>query len=222
MKKNSVILNGTVVKPVVRKEADKEVCYFSLAQEDANFSVMSEDRKIKDIKDGQSLIIFGILTTKEFKTGSGVVSVPVVKTTDVVLPGESLNRVFLAGRFTKDSGYYPAKDGKKGFLRNTVATESADYADKEATEFIGCNFYEKTAEFVHKYFGKGSAIWAEGRASLETYEKDGKKYTSWRVNAFRADFLENKKKASQTEGADAEVLPTADGCIPSGWGNLPV
>lgn len=66
------------------------------------------------------------------------------------------------------------------------------------SDFINCISFNKTAEILAKYTGKGSKILVEGRIQTSNYEgKDGKKIYTTDVIVDKFEFLD--KKATQEE-----------------------
>lgn len=50
------------------------------------------------------------------------------------------------------------------------------------TTWVTCEAWERTAEIVEKYVGKGSQVYVEGRIKLETWtDKEGKERTSLKM-----------------------------------------
>lgn len=56
------------------------------------------------------------------------------------------------------------------------------------TDFISCNAFGKQAEFIQKYFKKGSGILIIGTLQNNNYEKDGKKVYTDRVIINEVEF----------------------------------
>jgi single-strand DNA-binding protein len=82
--------------------------------------------------------------------------------------------------------------------------------------FISCVAWDKTGEFIDKYFLKGSPIVVEGRLQTRQYEtKDGQKRTVTEVVVTQAHFC-GKKEAEETKSAPAEfaVLDGDDASLP--------
>jgi single-strand DNA-binding protein len=66
---------------------------------------------------------------------------------------------------------------------------------EQVADFINVVAWRGTAEFISKYFHKGSAIFIEGSLQTRTYEdKEGKKRTIYEVLANTVDFMEGKKE----------------------------
>lgn len=91
------------------------------------------------------------------------------------------------GRIVRDVNLESTTSGKT-YLKNAIAIDRKG----EGTDFIPVIAWEKTAEFIGKYFKKGSRIGIVGRIQSSTYTKDGKNRTSIDVVIEEADFCESK------------------------------
>ena len=79
----------------------------------------------------------------------------------------------------------------------TVAVERAYRKDSEnkITDFIECVAWRNTAEFISRYFNKGSMIAVEGSIQTENYtDKDGNNRKFVKVLVEKASFCGDKKK----------------------------
>ena len=83
-----------------------------------------------------------------------------------------MNKFFLMGRITKDLEINQTSSHKQ-YLRFSVAVNRRK---KEETDFFNCLAWEKQAEFIQKYFVKGSQISIVGRLQNGSYEKNGTKF----------------------------------------------
>lgn len=101
-----------------------------------------------------------------------------------------MNKVILVGNLGGDPEMKFTSSGK-GVCSFSLATQGmgkdapADWHKVEA--------WEKTAEFISKYFSKGSKMVLEGRIKYETYEKDGEKRYATKIIADRVEFAGDKK-----------------------------
>lgn len=82
-----------------------------------------------------------------------------------------LNKITYQGRLTSDVELKQTQSGV-AFTEFTVAW-SEKYKEIETKCFMRCKAWRQTAEFVSKYFKKGSEILIEGRLVTEQWEKDG-------------------------------------------------
>lgn len=106
-----------------------------------------------------------------------------------------LNHITIMGRMTRDPELRRTNSGKP-VASFTVAVDR-DYApegQERETDFIDCVAWNGTAEFVSKYFTKGSMIVVDGRLQLRGWtDKDGNKRRSAEILASSVYFGESKK-----------------------------
>ena len=106
-----------------------------------------------------------------------------------------LNVAIIMGRLTRDPELRRTSSGKP-VASFTVAVDR-DYApdgQEKETDFIDCVAWNGTAEFVQKYFTKGSMIVVNGRLQLRNWtDKDGNKRKSAEILAGNVYFGESKK-----------------------------
>lgn len=92
-----------------------------------------------------------------------------------------MNLVLLTGNLARDVNYTPGSDGKRSSVRFTVGTRR-NYKNKDGgydADFVSCTAFGNTADFVNKYFKKGSSVEVRGSWHSGSYEKDGTKvYTN--------------------------------------------
>ena len=82
---------------------------------------------------------------------------------------------------------------------------------EQETDFINVVTWRKTAEFVSKYFSKGSMIIVEGRIQTRDYEdKHGNKRKAAEIVANNAQFGESKKQTNGTPPQATQPTGTSD------------
>ena len=83
--------------------------------------------------------------------------------------------------------------------------------ENQTTDFINCVAWNKTAEFVDKYFAKGRMIVAIGRITTRSWEgQDGKKNYVTEVVVNEVAFGDSKKEnnaGENTVDSDDEFTP---------------
>ena len=113
-----------------------------------------------------------------------------------------LNHIVIMGRLTRDPELRRTNSGKP-VASFTVAVDrdfSGQDGQKE-TDFIDCVAWQGTAEFVSKYFKKGSMAVVSGRLQLRDWtDKDGNKRRSAEVLANNVYFGESKRDSQQSYG----------------------
>lgn len=128
----------------------------------------------------------------------------------------ALNHITVYGRFTKDPEVRYTSTGK-AVASFTVAVDR-DGKDT-GTDFINCVSWAEQAEFVKKYFFKGSACVVTGRLQIRDYEdKNGNKRTAAEIVTNRVYFAGDKKTGEPVKPKEAEghfqPLPDDDGELP--------
>ena len=115
-----------------------------------------------------------------------------------------MNSVCLVGRLTRDPEIKYTESGKT-IARIGIAV---DRRKKDSgADFINVVAFDKTGEFIEKYFRKGQRIGITGRIQTGSYDgKDGRKVYTFDVVADNVEFVESK-------GASAPTPANADGFI---------
>lgn len=103
-----------------------------------------------------------------------------------------INKVILMGRLTRDPELRHTGKGTP-VTTFSIAIDNG-YGDNKRTDFVNCLAWNKTAEFVTKYFTKGKMIViADGRISTRSWEtQDGKRAYATEVIANEVNFGETK------------------------------
>jgi single-strand DNA-binding protein len=113
----------------------------------------------------------------------------------------NINKVFLMGRLTADPELKTSPTGVS-VIRFTIAISRRIKRDE--TDFIDCVAFRQTAEFISKYFRKGSAIIAFGSIQVDNWtDKDGKRQRSTKVVVEEVQFGEKRGG----EGSSSSVMP---------------
>ena len=77
--------------------------------------------------------------------------------------------------------------------------------NKEQTDFINCQAWRKTAEFITKYFTKGQEILVVGELHIEKWDKDGETRYSTRVVVDEVDFCGSKENNNNQKDTDTNT-----------------
>jgi single-strand DNA-binding protein len=79
--------------------------------------------------------------------------------------------------------------------------------EEAQTDWIDCVAWRQTAEFISKYFNKGSMIAIVGSIQTRTYEdKNGNKRKATEVVVNNAYFAESKKSSSDSAPAQEQAV----------------
>ena len=133
-----------------------------------------------------------------------------------------MNKVILMGRLTKDT--------ELRYTANQIATCSFSIAvdrrfksqdGSTQADFINCVAWRQTAEFINKYFSKGSKILVTGSIQTRTYDgKDGQRHYVTEVVVDDAEFCERKNGNSSfgdSDGAQGNAAATSDSANGNGY-----
>ena len=124
-----------------------------------------------------------------------------------------MNKVILMGNLTRDPEISYSQNSNMAIARFSIAVNRRFARDGEDnTDFFNCTAFNKTAEFVEKYFHKGSRMLLSGRVQNDNYtNKNGEKVYSVRIIAEEVEFAERKSTADSmfAGGAGGGSTPPA-------------
>lgn len=128
-----------------------------------------------------------------------------------------LNHIVIMGRLTRDPEL--RRTGSGIAVTSFTLAVDRDFSNKESgekeTDFIDCVAWRTAAEFVNKYFSKGSMAVVSGKLQIRSWtDKDGNKRRSAEVLADNVYFGEAKRSDSYTPttpSAPAQDFETIEG-----------
>ena len=129
----------------------------------------------------------------------------------------NLNKVVLAGRITADPELKQTPSGVS-VLRFTLAvnrrySKNSEQGEQQ-TDFITMVAWRQTAEFISKYFRKGSAICVTGSIQTRSWQdQQGQKRYATDVVIDEAMFVDSRNESSAAQGAS--YVPDAYNATPS-------
>ena len=130
------------------------------------------------------------------------------------------NIAILTGRLTADPELKTTPSGTSVCSFTIAVDRRYKQGEERQADFVNIVAWRQTAEFVSKFFSKGSIIGIEGSIQTRKYtDKDGNKRTAFEVVANNAQFVESKKdKPTETEPSenanDEFVAVDDDGDLP--------
>ncbi len=123
-----------------------------------------------------------------------------------------LNTVILMGRLTRDPDCKQTASGIS-VCKFSIAVDRRfknKETDKYDCDFIDCQAWRGTADFISRYFSKGSMIAVEGSIQNNNWtDNEGKKHYSNIVQIEQAHFCGGKNESGNTapaQAADSEPL----------------
>ena len=113
-----------------------------------------------------------------------------------------LNVIAIQGRLAADPEMRPTTTGKRVCTFRIACDRGRKHANGNSqTDWIPCTAWEKTAEFICKYFGKGALIAVDGRLQSRQYQdKNGQNRTAIEVVVQNANFCGKSDGAMRTSG----------------------
>lgn len=124
-----------------------------------------------------------------------------------------LNKAVIMGRLVRDPELKHTQKGK-AYTSLCLAVERnySRNGEQRQTDFIDCEAWKQTAEFICKYFRKGQMIGLEGSIQTRNYtDQDGNKRYATEVLAENVSFCESKKSESHSQpspSAPAAAAPS--------------
>lgn len=128
-----------------------------------------------------------------------------------------LNHIVIMGRLGRDPELRRTQSGVAVATFNVAVDR--DFKDKatgqRATDWITCVAWRSTAEFVEKYFSKGSQVLVAGRLQMRDWtDKDGNKRISAEVQAENVYFAGAKTEGGERKLPEFEVMDDDDPDLP--------
>lgn len=130
-----------------------------------------------------------------------------------------MNKIVIIGRLTRDPELKSTNAGTS--VCNFSVAVDRTYRDKEGnrpTDFFDISVFGATAEFVSKYFKKGSSIAVSGAMESRKFvDKDGNNRIAWSLHADEVNFCGSKsennggsQKPSIDEGYSGDPVESDD------------
>lgn len=130
----------------------------------------------------------------------------------------SFNKVILMGRLTAAPELKQTPNGVS-ICRFSIAVDRrwAKEGDEKKADFFNIVAWRQTAEFVCKYFTKGSAILIDGALQTDSWtDQNGQKHYTTDIAASEVSFCESKKNSENASpsnnqnGSQGKIEPYAD------------
>lgn len=115
-----------------------------------------------------------------------------------------MNHVVLMGRLTKQPEVRYTSDNQTCVVNFTLAVNRRFVKEgQQDVDFFNIVAWNKTAEFISKYFDKGQQIALHGRLQTRNYDdKDGKKVFVTEIVAEDVYFADSKKRDNLADGVE--------------------
>lgn len=114
-----------------------------------------------------------------------------------------LSVIIVKGRFVRDPEL--RRTGSGTAVASFTLACDRDFKNSDGTrdtDFIDCVAWKNTAEYVSKYFSKGSMAVVKGRLQIRTWtDKEGNKHKAAEIIADTVEFADSKNASGKNEFA---------------------
>lgn len=123
----------------------------------------------------------------------------------------NLNKVILGGRLTADPELKQTPSGVSVCQFSLAVNRRYSKEGEQSTDFINCTAWRNTAEFISKYFRKGSSLCVVGQIQTRSWmDQNNQKRYATEVLVDEALFVDSKSSAEQAETSGAgSYIPEA-------------
>ena len=127
----------------------------------------------------------------------------------------NLNRVIMGGRIVETP---ELKQTQSGVAVTTFRIAVNRHAvGKNEADFFTVTAWRQTAEFVCRYFKKGSSICVIGSLQNRSWEKNGEKRTVTEIVAEQVEFVDSRAES----GADGQLATAySNAAVPQNFGSV--
>ena len=125
-----------------------------------------------------------------------------------------MNKSIFTGNLTRDPEIRYSQGTNMAVAHFGIAVNRKFAKDGEVdTDFFNCTAFGKTAEFIEKYFHKGSRIFLAGRVQNDNYtNKNGEKVYSVQIIVEDVEFGEKKNaQAPASDNSDDDFVKIPEG-----------
>jgi single-strand DNA-binding protein len=125
----------------------------------------------------------------------------------------NLNKVILAGRLTSDVELKQTTTGVSVCSFTLAVNRKFSANGQQQTDFIQCQAWRQTAEFISKYFKKGSALCISGSIQTRSWtDSNNQKRYATEVVADEAMFVDGKNDSQGADVPNYEEMNADDDC----------
>lgn len=127
----------------------------------------------------------------------------------------NLNKVILGGRLTADPELKTTPSGVNVCSFSLAVNRKVGKDAEQKTDFITCQSWRQTAEFISRYFKKGSSLCVVGSIQTRSWQdQNGNKRTATEVVVDEAMFVDSKNENGGTYTAPATAYTPAPAAEP--------
>jgi single-strand DNA-binding protein len=115
----------------------------------------------------------------------------------------NFNKAMLGGRLTSDIELKQTPTGVFTCSFSVAVNRKYQKDGERQADFINCVAWRGTAEFISKYFGKGSSIFVVGKIQTRTWtDSNGNKRYATEVIVDEANFVDGKGENASSDSVN--------------------
>ena len=122
----------------------------------------------------------------------------------------SFNKVIIGGRLTSDPEQKTTQSGIAVTSFSVAVNRKTKQGEEQKADFFNVTAWRQTAEFVARYFRKGSSICIVGSLQNSTWtDQNGQKHSRTDIVADEVMFVDSRSEGGQTapQGAFGGIVP---------------
>lgn len=117
----------------------------------------------------------------------------------------NFNMVILGGRLTAEPELKTTPSGISVVSFSIAVNRKVKQGEEQKPDFFNVTAWRGTADFVSRYFHKGSSICIVGQLQNSSWEKDGQKHYKTDIIADEVCFVDSRSEVSTS--AQGQALP---------------
>lgn len=122
----------------------------------------------------------------------------------------NINKVILGGRLTSDVELKQTQSGVPVAQFSLAVNRKYSKDGQQEVDFINCTAWRSTAEFIAKYFRKGSSLCIVGSIQVRSWEdQNGQKRYATDVVVDEAMFVDSKGDSQGAGASSPTYIPDA-------------
>ena len=118
----------------------------------------------------------------------------------------NFNKVMIGGRLTADPELKTTQSGVSVTSFTVAVNRRVKQGEESKADFFNVTAWRGTAEFITRFFHKGSSIMVVGSLQNRSWERDGQKRTVTEIVADEAHFVDSR---ASSEGGERPYVPEA-------------
>lgn len=133
----------------------------------------------------------------------------------------NLNKVILGGRLTSDPELKQTQSGIPVCSFSVAVNRRGSGESEQKVDFINCQAWRNSAEFLCRYFRKGSSVCIIGSIQMRTYtDKNSQQRTVAEVIAEEVNFVDSKGEISSSVAPNEAPKANTASYIPDAYKSI--